>query len=136
MYKKLLQENTNNINIQIFRYTIVGGFAFVVDFLILFILTEYLKIYYLNAAAISFLIGLLVNYYISINWIFTQRNFNSQLMEFMIYGFIGLIGLGINELFIWLLTEKMALYYLLSKVISTIFVFLWNFFIRKFILFY
>jgi len=136
VYKKLLQENTNNINIQIFRYTIVGGFAFVVDFLILFILTEYLKIYYLNAAAISFLIGLLVNYYISINWIFTQRNFNSQLMEFMIYGFIGLIGLGINELFIWLLTEKMALYYLLSKVISTIFVFLWNFFIRKFILFY
>ncbi|MFQ6003571.1 MAG: GtrA family protein, partial [Candidatus Zixiibacteriota bacterium] len=55
--------------------------------------------------------------------------------ELFIFSLIGIVGLGFNELFIWFFTEKVHLYYLLSKIVSTFFVYLWNFFARKYILF-
>ena len=135
MIEKLLKRKTNNIFIQLFRYTFVGGFAFIVDFGSLFVLTEFIHIYYLISAAIAFILGLGTNYILSIIWVFDKRIFKNKYIEFMIFGIIGIVGLGLNELFIWFFTEKMHFYYLISKIISTFFVYLWNFFARKFILF-
>ncbi|MBW1971284.1 MAG: GtrA family protein [Deltaproteobacteria bacterium] len=135
MIEKLLKRKTNNIFIQLFRYTFVGGFAFIVDFGSLFVLTEFIHIYYLISAAIAFILGLGTNYILSIIWVFDKRIFKNKYIEFMIFGIIGIVGLGLNELFIWFFTEEMHFYYLISKIISTFFVYLWNFFARKFILF-
>ena len=49
--------------------------------------------------------------------------------------FIGLAGLGFNELFLWVFTSLMGWYYLLSKLAATPLIFLWNFFARRFTLF-
>ena len=74
MIKELLHRlfvyKTNNLLIQLIRYTIVGGLAFIVDFGLLFLLTEYFGLYYILSATCSFLAGLLVNYYISTAWVF------------------------------------------------------------------
>ncbi len=135
MLKRLFVKNTNNFIVQLFRYTFVGGLAFLVDFSALFLLTNYLHIYYLISAAFSFTLGLIVNYFLSVSWVFSKRRLNSRLNEFLIYSFIGLIGLGINELFMWILTENLHFFYLISKIGSTGFVYLWNFSVRRFILF-
>jgi putative flippase GtrA len=45
---------------------------------------------------------------------------------------VGLIGLGLNALIIYIFTELAHVYYLLSKIISTIIVFLWNFLARRY----
>ena len=45
--------------------------------------------------------------------------------------FLGIIGLGFNELFMYVLTDQMHLWYIYSKIISTIIVFIWNFGARK-----
>jgi len=126
---------TDHTHIQLFRYTIVGGIAFIVDFSSLFILTEFFHIYYLVSAAIAFLLGVITNYLLSIMWVFSRRSIRSQWVEFFIFGIIGLIGLGFNELFIWYFTEKVHFHYLSSKIISTVVVYCWNFFARKFTLF-
>lgn len=138
-HKKLLNEllfsKTDNTLIQLFRYTFVGGFAFIIDFGSLFILTEFFHVYYLISAAIAFLLGLTTNYFLSILWVFDKRTVQSRWIEFCIFGFIGLIGLGLNELIIWFFTEKIRFHYLISKIISTIIVYCWNFFARKLTLF-
>lgn len=126
---------TDSTLIQLFRYTFVGGFAFVIDFGSLFVLTEFFHIYYLISAAIAFLLGLTTNYILSILWVFDKHKVQSRWMEFLIFGAIGLIGLGLNEVIIWFFTEKIRLHYLISKIISTIVVYCWNFFARKFTLF-
>jgi putative flippase GtrA len=126
---------TNSTLLQLFRYTFVGGVAFIADFGTLYILTEYFKIHYLISAGIAFILGLLINYFLSVKWVFNSRAMKNRMLEFLLFTLIGLIGLGLNELFLWILTDILLIYYLLSKIITTIIVYFWNFFARKFLLF-
>jgi putative flippase GtrA len=128
--ERLLRQPTDNTAIQLFRYTFVGGLAFLVDFGSLFLLTEFA-----GSAAIAFLLGLATNYVLSITWVFNRRRVSSRWLEFTIFGIIGIIGLGLNELIIWQATETLKLHYLVSKLIATATVYLWNFFARKYTLF-
>jgi putative flippase GtrA len=133
--EKIFISKTNNISIQFFRSVIVGGIAATIDLFFLYICTNYLNIYYLISAGISFTIGLLVNYFLSKKWIFSEEHFQNKLTEFGIFLIIGIIGLLLNELFIWYFTDQIHLYYMLSKILTIFLVFLWNFSSRKFILF-
>jgi putative flippase GtrA len=134
-HDRSITKNQNNTLIQLFRYTFVGGVAFIFDFGSLFILTEYFNVYYLISAAIAFLLGLTINYFLSIIWVFEKRSINSKYIEFIVFALIGTIGLALNEFFMWFFTEIVNTHYLFSKLISTVFVYLWNFTIRKFTLF-
>jgi putative flippase GtrA len=120
---------------QLCRYTIVGFIAFVFDFGTLYGLTHFLGVHYLLSAAAAFVLGLSVNYTLSIKWVFSRRTVRNGSAEFLIFALVGAAGLGLNELFIWLFTEIAHFHYLVSKIISTIFVYLWNFFARKYALF-
>lgn len=126
---------TDNTYFQLIRYTFVGGLAFLVDFGTLYLLTEFFHLHYLLSAGIAFLLGLITNYLLSIRWVFTARSVRSKKVEFLVFAVIGLIGLGLNELFLWIFTDLLGIYYLLSKILTTIMVYLWNFFARKYILF-
>lgn len=132
---KLLKYQTDKTLIQLFRYILVGGMAFLVDFMSLFMLTEFFGVYYLVSAAIAFILGLLVNYAMSISWVFNKRTLDNRKFEFGIFGIIGVIGLGLNEFFIWFFTAELSIYYLISKVMAAILILFWNFFVRKITLF-
>jgi len=131
----VFKEKTNNTFLQLFRYTFVGGFAFLVDFGTLFTLTEFLKIHYLVSAGIAFIFGLIVNYFLSVKWVFNNRVMDNRLLEFLLFTLIGFVGLLLNELFLWILTDIFLIYYLLSKIVTTAIVYFWNFFLRKVLLF-
>lgn len=135
LINKIFLQPTNNSLIQLFRYCFVGGFAFIVDAGGLFVFTEYAGIYYLLSATISFILGLVVNYLLSTAWIFKKSKLSNRWTEFLIYSVIGVVGLGLNTLFLWLFTDCLHIYYMLSKIITAALVMLWNFFARKIILF-
>ena len=124
-----------NILAELARYSVVGGVAFVADFGSLYVFTDLLGVYYLLSAALAFFLGLIVNYRLSVCWVFETRSVGSQRKEFVIFLTIGLVGLALNELFMWWATGMMGLHYMRSKAVSTGFVYLWNFFARKYILF-
>lgn len=131
----VIKGKTNDSIIQLIRYTLVGGLAFSIDFGTLFFLTEYIDINYLISAGIAFLLGLLINYSISVRWVFHSRSMENRILEFLLFSVIGLVGLGLNELFLWILTDLLMIYYLFSKLITTFIVYFWNFFARKLLLF-
>jgi putative flippase GtrA len=131
----LLWEKTDDVLLQFLRYTCVGGIAFSVDFSTLFILTELFGIYYLISAAFAFVLGLVTNYCASVLWVFNKRTLQSRFLEFAAFALIGLVGLGLNEFFLWLFTEEFAIHYLLSKMISAVLVYLFNFISRRLVLF-
>ena len=133
--QSIFKGKTNNTLLQLFRYTFVGGFAFLVDFGTLFFLTEFFHIHYLVSAGIAFIFGLTINYFLSVLWVFSCRTMESRLLEFFLFALIGLVGLVSTELFLWILTDILLIYYLLSKIITTIVVYFWNFFARKLMLF-
>lgn len=131
----LLKGKTDSTSVQLFRYTLVGGAAYLVDIGTLIVATEVFAVYYLTSAAIAFLLGLTTNYGLSILWVFSRRTSGSRVNEFLIFSAIGIAGLGLNELFIWFFTELLFFHYVVSKLFSTVFVYLWNFFARKYALF-
>lgn len=135
MIEALFRKQTDNSFVQLVRYTMVGGIAFIVDFTALYLLTEIANIYYLISAAIAFLLGLATNYSLSIVWVFNKRAIKNKSLEFGLFMLIGVVGLGLNQIFLWSFTEYAGLHYLTAKIVATVFIYLWNFLARKFILF-
>ena len=121
--------------IQLFRYTLVGGLSFVIDYGLLYILTSYWGIYYILSATISFIAGLVINYLISTRWVFNESKLKNRTAEFIIYGLIGVVGLVINNALLYLFTDYLHIYYMVSKLITATIVMIWNFVGRKVILF-
>ena len=127
----LLFGASDNTYIQFVRYTVVGGVAFGVDFGLLFVLTRFAGVFYLVSAAISFIAGLAVNYLLSRVWVFNRRTLGNTAVEFAVFAAIGIAGLGLNELGMWLLASKAGMNYLAAKIVTAVFVYVWNFGARK-----
>ncbi|MDR3246283.1 MAG: GtrA family protein [Prevotellaceae bacterium] len=132
LINNLFVNPSNNTFFQLFRYCFIGGFTAAVNFFFLYFFTDLCGIYYLVSNVFSFIIGLIVNYLLCKQFIFLV-DFGNRLIEFLIYGFIGLVGLLFDTGLMYFFTEALCFYYLFSKIISTAIVMLWNFTARKFL---
>ena len=115
---------------EIFRFLIVGGVAFFIDFLLLYMLTEVLGIHYLISAAIAFMGALAFNYILSVNWIFCGDK-GKGISGALTFLALSVIGLILNQFIIYISVEIMELYYLWAKVIAAFIVMIYNFITRK-----
>ncbi len=120
---------------QLFQYLIVGGIAFIVDFSVLYGLTEFVSLHYLFSATMGFIFGLLVNYTLCVRWIFNYRPVENRTHEFAVFATIGIIGLVLNNFLLYGFTESIGIHYLLSKLMAAGFVLVFNFSLRRHILF-
>ena len=118
--------NTKKLFSQIIKFGFVGGTAFVIDAGLLFLLTEFCGIHYLISGMISFTASVIYNYILSVKWVFANKT-----QEFIVFIVLSVIGLGINQLFMWLFVDMMHIYYMLSKIIATVIVMVYNFITRK-----
>jgi putative flippase GtrA len=109
--------------------------SFALDFGVLALLTEVARLHYLPSAAVSFTLGTTLSYVLSILYVFEIRRFSSRTLEYATFVLVGVIGLGLNELLLWLSTERLGIFYLVSKIVASSLVFFWNFGARKYFLF-
>lgn len=135
-FKKIFFMPTNNPWLQFFRYAFVGGWATLADWGVLYFLTEMCKIYYQLSGIVAFFMGLTVNFLLSKKFVFSaEKKQHSSSTEFAVYAIIGLIGLVITMLIMFVLTEKVGFHYMISKIIATGAVLVWNFAARKIVLY-
>ncbi len=120
----------NNLIKQILKFGIVGGIAFIIDYALLYVCTEYLNIYVLYSSIISFSISVIFNYIMSIKWVF-DVNHKQTYKDFTIFIIFSIIGLGINQLIMYLGIERLHIYYMLVKIASAGIVMVYNFITRK-----
>lgn len=125
----------NLLQTQFLRYFLVGGGAFVVDFTVLYTLTEFAHLHYLLAAAFALITGTIVNYGLCIIWVFDHRNLTNRAHEFFIFTMVGIAGLLLNSALMWLFTELIGFHYLASKSVSAVTIFTFNFGARRTLLF-
>lgn len=135
MLKKLLGAPSANSMIQFIRYVFVGGMAFVVDYGALFLLAHFAGLHYLLAASLSYLLGMVCNYLISVNWVFHFRREAQWQREFIIFFLIGIAGLILNGLAISLLVEALGVPYMVAKLVAAGVILFFNFGARKLLLF-
>ena len=132
---KVFINETSNWIAQLIRYVFVGGGAFCVDYGLLYLCTDFGHVHYLLSATLSFIAGLIVNYVLSTKWIFTKSRISNSLIEFVIYAIIGVVGLVLNDLLMYIFTDRLYIHYLISKLITAVIVMGWNFIGRRTILF-
>lgn len=125
------ETNKKSISKQFSYYFVAAGIGYIVDFGGLYILHEFFGVYYLLAAAISFVLGLVVVYIISSLFVFSDSKIKSKSLEIGLFALIGVVGLGILSLLMWTLTGVLGINYLIAKIAATVVVYLWNFFARR-----
>lgn len=117
---------------QLMKFGVVGIIATVIDFVVLTILTETFGVYYLTSAAIGFIVATLFNYVASMRYVFNSRfGPHEKRKELIIFILLSLVGLGLNQFFMWLFVEFFSIFYIFSKVLATTLVMAWNFVSRK-----
>lgn len=134
--KALFKDKTNNAFILFVRYIPAGAAATVADWSVLFLLHSVLHLNLYLAAALSFVAGLLTNYFLSILFVFKKHSDKmGKVAEFAAFGITGLIGLGLTELLMLLFEGLFSWHYMISKIIITGIVFIWNFVSKKIIIY-
>ena len=121
----------NKLFAQIIKFGFVGGTSFLIDAGILFLLTEFAGVHYLISGAISFTASVIYNYILSIKWVFDAKEDVNKVQELAVFIGLSVIGLGLNQLFMWLFVDIFHIYYMLSKIIATAIVMVYNFDTRK-----
>jgi len=131
----LFKRKTDNIYLQMFRYCFVGGISFLIDFFIYIGLIEIFNVNYLISAAIAFAISVLANYYLSTSWVFNQSNIENRVIEFNLFILISIMGLVFTEILLFIFIDWLSIGYIISKIIASLLVMLWNFSARR-VMFY
>lgn len=123
---------------QFLRYMVTGGFAFVADFGLFALCLYGFGWHYLLANLVGLVAGLVLNYALSILWVFTacKRILVQQKgIEFVLFALVGIAGVGINQALMYLMVDGLGLNEIASKMIAAVLVLMWNFGARKLMLF-
>lgn len=124
-------EKMEHLLVQIFKFGIVGVIATVIDFLFLYIFREFCHFSIIISNTLSFLISVLYNYWASLTFVFDVNKEKSKKKNFVIFIVCSVIGLLINDAIVYIITDFMHIYYMISKVIATLVVMVFNFVTRK-----
>ena len=124
-------DKTRKLLIQIFKFTIVGGIATVIDFVFLYIFREFCHFPVLVSNTLSFCISVIYNYIASVKWVFDVNKDKNAKKQFIIFTIFSVLGLLLNNLIMWITVEFLSIYYLLAKIIATAIVMVFNFVTRK-----
>ena len=109
------------------KFGVVGFSGVFVDFGITYLFKEIIKINKYVSNAIGFICAATSNYILNRIWTFESENADvaSEYGKFML---VSVIGLGINSLTLYLLTDKLKWNFYLSKIFAIGAATLWNFF--------
>lgn len=119
--------------VEFIKYAVVGGVAFAADFgtMVLFQECFFARFAWgvYIAVVLGFVVGLVVNYTLSLWFVFTRDRYADRgrsVGSFLAFGVIGAMGLAWTELGMWLGVHVLSLNYMLVKVFVTAAVLAWS----------
>lgn len=140
---------------QMLKFGVVGVICFFIDYVIgLLTLNAVMAIGVFGdnsfsmgsqiGSALGFTVSVIVNYILSFKFVFERKEDMNRKAEFVVFIILSVIGLGLNQLIIWVCTvqvynqvgwiQKLLGYnlaYTAAKVIATAIVMVYNFITRK-----
>lgn len=111
---------------RLIKFCVVGCSGMLVDFFFTWLCKEKLKWNKYISNSIGFILAATNNYVWNRIWTFQSQNLEVA-REYISFIVISLIGLGLNNLIIYLVHEKLHFNFYLSKIIAIGCVTLWNF---------
>ena len=129
---------------QFLKFAVVGGISFLVDFTVYTIMCNVLHIHYIIAGVLGFTVSVVVNYILSMRYVFLSKDDTRKDKEFFIFVVLSLMGMFLNTILLYLCIDILYsnLGYLkqllsnewmniVAKVFATGVVMVFNFITRK-----
>lgn len=117
---------------EVFRFLLVGGGCFLLEYGLLFALTEYGGLNPLVSAPIAFTVSLVVNYILCVYVVFHAEQQSKKQMA--LFALTSIIGLGINQVVMWFFIDIIGIWYMFAKVVASAVVMVWNYFTKRYVL--
>ena len=126
--------NDARLPAQALRYAFAAFGGFAADYGTLLLLKEWIGLHYLLAVPIAFVVGLAVNYFIGIWFVFRRGSLPIR-RELALFLLISLLALAVTEGTMFALTDLLRVDYRISRVVSGAITYLFNFFLRRSVLY-
>ncbi|MFZ5526153.1 MAG: GtrA family protein [Pseudomonadota bacterium] len=110
---------------QFLRFLLVGGVATLIHYAILFLLHQLLGVNGAVSTSVGFLVSAVFNFLASYHYTFKSSAAKGGAA--LRYAAVAGLGLLLNGLIFWGLTERLGLYYMVAQVIATGIVLVFNF---------
>ncbi len=133
-----------NLMEQILKFGVVGAFCFLIDFGLTAGLANFAGVHYLISKLIGFVVSAVVNYILSIKFVFTRKKEMDKKKEFTIFLILSAFGLLINEAVMYICIDGIyahtrvlrnlvsdGMMVSISSVVATGIVMIYNFISRK-----
>ena len=114
-------------------YGIIGSFSSSLDFIIYTLLVEAFGFMYVLANSISILAGITTSFFMNRNFNFKVKDHTTR--RFTIFLLVGLSGLLISNIILYICVDIMAIDKIISKLLSIIFVVFFQFLVNKYVTF-
>ena len=124
---------TTSFILKFVKFVAVGFSGLFVDYFFTYVFKEYIKVQKYIANSIGFTIAATSNYVLNRIWTFESDN-PEIAFEYSSFLIISIIGLGINNLVIWLILRRFKMNFYLAKFFAIVVVTLWNFLANFFLL--
>ena len=116
--------------LEVLRFCIVGGVSFLIDYALLYTLTEFVEINYLYSAGLSFTVSVVINYWLCIAFVFKGAKKQTRKQATIFIG-SSIVGLGLNQICMWTFVDIFGIYYMIAKIIATAIVTIWNYIMKR-----
>ena len=131
---------------EIVKFAFTGGVCFLIEYVALIALKEWLHLSAVAATPIAFLISVVFNYLLCVKWVFDGAKEGSRKAQIG-FAVTSVMGLFLNWGIMWALTALLGedavlltlvgieiKVYMLNKVIATGLVMVWNYFTKRYVL--
>jgi putative flippase GtrA len=117
------------------KYAAVSALALAFDLAILTTLARVLGWNYLVAAAVAFIAGGVLLYFLCVALVFKHRRLTNRAVELPTFVALGAVGLAMNVLVVFIAVDKLHLLLIPAKLMASGCTFLINFLLRRTLLF-
>lgn len=108
------------------KFGIVGFIGMLIDFFITWLLKEKIKINKYIANSLGFTCAVINNFFLNLKWTFHTGGSNTNIF-FIKFIIISVVGLGLNNMFVYLFHDRLKQNFYVSKALAVVCVFVWNF---------
>ena len=122
---KLKDHSLRGLAQQVISFAGIGLIATLLQYLILILLVQLFSIKPVYASTIGYFSSALLSYYL--NYVFTFSSSAKHHIAVTKFFVVVAIGMSLNAVMMYLLTEKLSVFYIVAQVMTTGVVFIWNF---------
>ena len=103
---------------EFFKFGAVGSFGALINIAILYLLTEKAGIYYIVSAIFAFAVAMSSNFILNKTWTFKEKIRAQIGKKYLQFGLISISALLVNLFFLYIFTEILGIYYIISQILA------------------